>query len=63
MDGPTTFQKLQEEPATCHIPVILLTAKDQSADRRQFAALGVRAVIAKPFDPLTLASEIATALG
>jgi len=26
MDGPTTFQKLQANPATRHIPVILLTA-------------------------------------
>jgi CheY-like chemotaxis protein len=63
MDGPTTFRKLQGEPTTRHIPVILLTAKVQSADRRQFANLGVAAVIAKPFDPLTLASEIEAALG
>jgi len=28
MDGPTTFQKLQANPATRHIPVILLTQGD-----------------------------------
>lgn len=64
MDGPTTFQKLQADSATRHIPIILLTAKVlQSADRRRFVDLGVAAVIAKPFDPLTLASQVAEALG
>ena len=52
MDGPTTFQKLQSDPAIRHIPVILLTAKLQPADRRRFAELGVAGVVAKPFDPL-----------
>jgi CheY-like chemotaxis protein len=63
MDGPTTLQQLQANAVTKHIPVIFLTAKVQSADRRQFGALGVTAFIAKPFDPLTLASQVATALG
>jgi len=58
MDGPTTFRKLQSDPATQHIPVLLLTAKVQSADRRQFADLGVKGVIAKPFDPLKLPEEM-----
>jgi CheY-like chemotaxis protein len=63
MDGPTTFQRLQENPRTSHIPVLLLTAKVQGADQRRFAGLGVLAVLSKPFDPLTLGSEIAAALG
>lgn len=63
MDGPTTFQKLQADPTTRHIPVILLTAKVQSIDRRRFADLGVRAVITKPFDPMRLADQIAEAAG
>ena len=58
MDGTTTFRKLQGDPATQHIPVLLLTAKVQAADRRQFAALGVKGVIAKPFDPLKLSAEM-----
>jgi CheY-like chemotaxis protein len=62
MDGPTTFQRLQEDPATKDIPVIFLTAKVQAADRRRFATLGVRSMIAKPFDPLRLAGEVAQAL-
>jgi CheY-like chemotaxis protein len=63
MDGPATFHKLQADPETLHIPVILLTAKVQSTDRRQFTDLGVKGVIAKPFDPLTLAEEVARLLG
>lgn len=63
MDGPATFKKLQEDPCTANIPVILLTAKVQAADRRRFADLGVRAVIAKPFDPITLPQQIADILG
>lgn len=62
-DGPTTFQQLQANRATQHIPVILLTAKTQMNDRRRFADLGVVAVIAKPFEPLSLAEQVAEVLG
>lgn len=62
MDGLTTFQKLQENAATHHIPVILLTAKIQSSDRQNYEQMGLRATIAKPFDPLELAKQIAQAL-
>ena len=63
LDGPTTFRKLQDEATTQHIPVLLLTAKVQSADRRQFADLGVKGIIAKPFDPLKLSEEMIRLLG
>jgi CheY-like chemotaxis protein len=63
MDGPTTYQELRANPETARIPVILLTAKVQSADQKRFSDLGVARVMFKPFDPLTLASEIAEALG
>jgi CheY-like chemotaxis protein len=63
MDGPATFRELCKNPATAHIPVLLLTAKVQSSDQRRFADLGVAAVLFKPFDPLTLATQIEDALG
>jgi CheY-like chemotaxis protein len=63
MDGPTTFRELHALPETTNIPVILLTAKVQAADQKRFSDLGVAAVMFKPFDPLTLAGEIAHALG
>jgi CheY-like chemotaxis protein len=62
MDGPTTFRELRGNPVTAHIPVLLLTAKVQASDQRSFAGLGVEAVLVKPFDPLTLSSQIAGVL-
>ena len=60
MDGRTTYRLLKENPATRHIPVVLLTARLHPADpiRDQ-----VVAVIAKPFDPLRLAEQIQAHLG
>jgi len=63
MDGPTTFRKMQQISSIAHIPVLLLTAKVQGIDKRRFADLGVAAILFKPFDPLTLAEQIAEALG
>ncbi|MGD0741166.1 MAG: response regulator [Terracidiphilus sp.] len=63
MDGPTTFRELRKNQATAGIPVVLLTAKVQGTDQRRFADLGVEAVLFKPFDPMTLSAQIATALG
>jgi len=63
MDGPTTFRELRNNPATAKIPVLLLTAKVQASDQRRFADLGVDAILFKPFDPLTLSTQIADVLG
>lgn len=62
MDGLTTFEKLQENPVTKNIPVILLTAKAQPAEKRHFTQLCVAGVITKPYDPFTLADEITQVL-
>lgn len=58
MDGPTTLQKLREDPQTESIPVIFLTAKVQAAEVRQYQAIGALDAIAKPFDPMTLAASV-----
>lgn len=58
LDGPATFRMLQSLDDTRDIPVIFLTAKVQPADLRKFTQLGVRGVIAKPFDPLKLADQV-----
>ena len=62
MDGPTTFRQMQKIPEIANIPVLLLTAKVQGVDQRRFADLGVAAVLFKPFDPMTLADQICSAL-
>ena len=63
MDGPTPFKQMQATPEIARIPVLLLTAKVQGVDQRRFAGLGVAAILFKPFDPLTLADQMSTALG
>jgi CheY-like chemotaxis protein len=62
MDGFTVLRKLKENPETYDIPVILLTAKVQlggfkPSDEQQFSG-----ILAKPFDPLTLADQITNIL-
>ena len=63
MDGPTTFQEFKARPETSHIPVVLLTAKVQKTEQGQFSAMGFKAILAKPFDPVTLADQLAEILG
>ena len=58
MDGPSTLRVLQHQGVTETIPVIFLTAKVQAADRQKFMRMGVRGIISKPFDPLTLGQQI-----
>lgn len=62
MDGLTILQKLQDNIRTQQIPVIILTAKAQSSEQRQFSQLNVLSVITKPYDPLTLSDQISAAL-
>jgi CheY-like chemotaxis protein len=58
MDGPTTLRNLRALPGMASIPVIFLTAKVQPNEIQDFIALGAIDVISKPFDPMTLASQI-----
>jgi len=64
LDGPGTVIRLQADPVTRDIAVVLLTAKVQQSDRSRFADLvGVSGVITKPFDPMALAGQVAAILG
>ncbi len=62
MDGIATFKALQANPITAKIPAIFLTAKAQTAERRQFTDLGVSGTISKPFNSLDLPDRIAKML-
>jgi CheY-like chemotaxis protein len=62
MDGIATFRALQAGIETEQIPVILLTAKAQTAETRQFNELGVSGVITKPFNSLNLPEQISRIL-
>jgi CheY-like chemotaxis protein len=63
LDGPATVELLRAGAATRDIPVVFLTAKVQASDRRCFEDLGIAAVLAKPFDPMTLARDLGRVLG
>jgi len=58
MDGPATFKRLRSNAKTENIPVVFMTAKAQVHEVLLFQETGVIGVITKPFDPLTLCSEI-----
>ncbi|HIK54626.1 MAG TPA: response regulator [Synechococcales cyanobacterium M55_K2018_004] len=62
MDGYQFLKALLVQPETRSIPVVLLTAKADSLDVRQYEALGIKGLIPKPFNPLTLHREIAACL-
>jgi CheY-like chemotaxis protein len=63
IDGLQTLAQLRVNPKTKHIPTIFVTAKAQASDRRRFYNAGAKGVINKPFDSLTLASQISGFLG
>jgi len=63
MDGIATLSQLKSNNKTSGIPVIFLTAKAQAEEKNQFQSLGVVDVITKPFNSMTLASQIAKILG
>jgi two-component system, OmpR family, response regulator len=58
MDGVATFKALKERPDMAPVPVIFMTAKVQPQEVEGYRKLGAVAVIAKPFDPLTLSDEV-----
>ena len=63
MDGPTACHLLAADPQTRDIPIVLLTAKVQQSEQRQWASLPVAGVLAKPFDPMRLADQVAGLVG
>jgi CheY-like chemotaxis protein len=57
MDGPTTLTELRKVEGMDDVPVIFVTAKVQSSEIQHYISLGAVGVIAKPFNPMTLADE------
>ena len=58
MDGLATLHKLRASEATSAIPVIFLTGKTEQQEVDEYLAAGAVGVIPKPFDPMTLPSQI-----
>ena len=58
MDGPGLLKEIRSRPAVADIPAVFITARAHPHERQQFISAGAVEVIAKPFDPLTLAAEV-----
>ena len=58
MDGPSVLKALRLLEPTRETPVVFITARAQSHERHRFLDLGAAGVITKPFDPMTLATEL-----
>lgn len=61
-DGKETVKQLKKNPKTAAIPVILMTAKTQSAISAELTQLDIVGVVTKPFRPLKLPETIQTIL-
>lgn len=62
LDGPGTVHGLRQDPRTREIPIIFLTAKLPAGGQVAWEQLGLAGVIPKPFDPMTLAADMAQLL-
>jgi phosphoserine phosphatase RsbU/P len=60
MDGYEVCRQLKANPATAEIPVIFLTAKDQTADEAEGFSLGAADYIHKPVNPPILQARVKT---
>lgn len=63
MDGPETLRRLRADTSLAGIPVVFLTAKSGESVVRELKMAGAAGVIAKPFNPMTLESELQGILG
>ncbi|WP_443750664.1 response regulator [Asticcacaulis solisilvae] len=60
MDGPGVLKALRAQPGLAAVPVAFMTARIQEQEVRDYLDMGADGVISKPFDPMTLPSEIRT---
>lgn len=58
MDGPETLKGLRNFPELVNTPIVFMTAKVQPQEVEGYLNLGAVGVIAKPFDPMTLAQQL-----
>src|SRR5688572_14239331 len=58
MDGFEVCRRIKQEPATAHVPVIMVTALDQSADKVQGLDAGADDFLTKPVDEIALMTRV-----
>jgi DNA-binding response OmpR family regulator len=63
LDGYEACRRLKENPSTAHIPVLMLSAKSQQAERKAGLECGAEDYVCKPFTPKDLVAQINEVLG
>lgn len=63
LNGGEVVEKLQQNPDTAGIPILMLTAKDSIESREHMASLNLAGVLIKPFSPLELIQKVREVLG
>jgi twitching motility two-component system response regulator PilH len=63
LNGFQATRSLTRDPATSHIPVVLVTTKDQDTDRVWGMRQGAKAYLTKPFSEAELADIILQMIG
>jgi len=58
MTGIEMIQAMRLIPSLAEIPVVFLTAKMQREEIENYRSMGVKDIITKPFDPMTLGEQI-----
>lgn len=62
MNGPQTLNQMRKIPSLINVPAIFMTARAQNSDIEKLLEQGAAAVICKPFDPISLGSQIKAVL-
>jgi twitching motility two-component system response regulator PilH len=63
LNGFQATRAITRDPATKHIPVVMVTTKDQETDRVWGMRQGAKAYLSKPFSEAELAEVIEKVLG
>jgi len=58
IDGLTAASRLKADPRTSSIPIVMVTARAQTADREKGRRAGVDAYLTKPFEPSELVATV-----
>lgn len=58
LDGFEAVSRLRADPATAHIPIVVVTGRAQAADVARGEELGVDAYLTKPFEPSELVEVV-----
>ncbi|MFC6637212.1 response regulator [Sulfitobacter sp. JBTF-M27] len=62
LTGTETLEQMRKMPHLEKVPAIFMTARAQAAELEELRQTGAADVIAKPFDPMSLADQIKAVL-